>query len=155
MAFRDAGGGSRRPQFRLPGGWKMPAIEPLIRLLFDPPTCRPGVRTLTTGQFPLPGGELVSICPTYARFPAQPLCPKFQIRVQYVAPGLVQHGLCESFNVRPQFALLFLVSHPLHYQNQPFASIYRREHLHPLLTFVVFVNLTTFGIYGKILLEIS
>jgi hypothetical protein len=75
----------------------MPAIEPLIRLLFDPPSYRSGVRTLTTCQFPLPGGELVSICPTHAHFPAQPLCPKFQMRVQYVAPGLVQHGLCGGF----------------------------------------------------------
>jgi hypothetical protein len=65
-------------------------IEPLTRLLFALPSYRSGVRTLTTCQFPLSGGELVSICPTYARFPAQPLCPKFQIRVQYVAPGLVQ-----------------------------------------------------------------
>jgi len=45
LASADAGDGSSRPQFRLPGGWKMPAIELLI--------------------FPLPGGELVSICPTY------------------------------------------------------------------------------------------
>jgi hypothetical protein len=36
-------------------------------------------------------------CPSCGRFPAQPFCLKFQIRVQYVAPGLVQHGLCGGF----------------------------------------------------------
>jgi hypothetical protein len=40
----------------------------------------------------LPGGELISIRPSYARFPAQPFCLKFQIPVQYGAPGLVQQA---------------------------------------------------------------
>jgi hypothetical protein len=69
-ALKDAVGGLRRPQFRLLPGWKMPAIEPLIRLPFDSLSHRSGVRTLTAFQFPLPAGELVSICPSYARFPA-------------------------------------------------------------------------------------
>ncbi len=43
-----------------------------------------GMRMLTTCQFPLPEGELVSIRPTYARFPAQASCLKSQIRVQYI-----------------------------------------------------------------------
>jgi hypothetical protein len=37
-ALRNADVVSRRPQFCLPGGWKMPAIKLLIRLLLDPPS---------------------------------------------------------------------------------------------------------------------
>jgi len=37
LPLKGAVDGPRRPQFRLPGDRKNPAVRPLIRLIFDPP----------------------------------------------------------------------------------------------------------------------